>query len=135
MSVNKVFLIGRFGRDPKIKHGQSAFCTFTLATSEKWKGQDGNINEKTEWHNCIAFGKTAELISNYCRKGSQVYLEGKITTSKKDDKYFTNIQVQTVQFLDKKESQEQGFGNQSFSSQNTYEAPKVQDSFYDEIPF
>lgn len=131
MSVNRVFLIGRIGRDPEIKHGQSAFCTFSVATSEKWKDKNsGQQHEKTEWHNCIAFGRTAELITSYCQKGSNVYIEGKLSTTQKDDKYFTNIQVQTVQFLDSKKE-----NSDSSYQAPEYKAPDVKDSFYDEIPF
>lgn len=130
MSVNKVIIIGRLGKDVELKHGQSAFCTFSVATSEKWKDKNsGETKEQTEWHNCIAFGKTAELISTYCRKGSNVYIEGKLSTTKKDDKYFTNIQVQLVQFLDSKKE------NSESNQEPDYKMPEVKDSFYDEIPF
>jgi len=104
MSVNRVILIGRLGKDPEIKYGASAFCTFSLATTEKWTDKNSREEKKeTEWHNCIAFGKTAELIHTYTKKGSQVYVEGRIKSSTKDDKKFYNIQVSLVQFLDSKQ--------------------------------
>jgi len=100
MSVNKVLLIGRVGKDPETRN---SFCTFSIATSEKWRDKvSGEMKEQTEWHNCIAFGKTSELITSYVRKGSMVYIEGKLSTTKREDKYFTNINVQSIQFLDSK---------------------------------
>jgi len=137
MSVNKVLIIGRLGKDPEIK---STFCTFSIATSEKWKDkQSGEMKEQTEWHNCIAFGKTAELVGAYVRKGSLVYIEGKLSTTKKDDKYFTNIQVQSIQFLDsKKDGQAQEsrpqkndeWGGQPYGASNSNTNITA-----DEIPF
>jgi single-strand DNA-binding protein len=75
-----------------------------LATSEKWKDKDGNMKEKTEWHRCVAWQKTAELIGKYLKKGSQAYLEGKLQTRQWDDKngekrYTTEIVIDSVQFV------------------------------------
>ena len=133
MSVNRVILLGRLGRDPEIKSTNSGnFCTFSIATSDKWKDKNSGENkESTEWHNCTAFGKTAELIAKYVRKGSQVYIEGSLKTTKKDDKYFTNILVQSIQFLDSKKDSE------SLPQNNNYQTPAPKNDFFtaDDIPF
>lgn len=130
MSVNKCILLGRLGRDPEVRYTTtgSALCTFSIATSEKWT-KDGQKHEQTEWHNCVAFGKIAELIHNYVHKGSQVYIEGSLKTTKKDDKYFTNINVQSIQFLDSKKDSDNDM------PKNNYQAP-INDGFTaDDIPF
>ncbi len=130
MSVNKCILLGRLGRDPEVRYTTtgSALCTFSIATSEKWT-KDGQKHEQTEWHNCVAFGKVAELVSKYVFKGSQVYIEGSLKTTKKDDKYFTNINVQSIQFLDSKKDSDNDM------PKNNYQAP-INDGFTaDDIPF
>lgn len=130
MSVNKCILLGRLGRDPEVRYTTtgSALCTFSIATSEKWT-KDGQKHEQTEWHNCVAFGKVAELVSKYVFKGSQVYIEGSLRTTKKDDKYFTNINVQSIQFLDSKKDSDNDM------PKNNYQAP-INDGFTaDDIPF
>ena len=105
MSVNKVILVGRLGVDPELKSldGGQSVCNMSIATSESWKDKEGNKQEKTEWHRCTAWGKTAELCGQYLKKGREVYIEGKLQTRKyeKDgvEKYATDIVVSTVQFL------------------------------------
>ena len=131
MSVNRVIILGRLGKNPEVKTTNSgSFCTFSIATSEKWM-KDGQKHEQTEWHNCVAFGKVAELVSKYVFKGSQVYIEGSLKTTKKDDKYFTNINVQTIQFLDGKKD-----SGESETKQN-YAMPIPKNDFFtaDDIPF
>jgi single-strand DNA-binding protein len=79
-SLNKVILIGNLGRDPELKmtpNGQ-ALARFSVATTETWKGQDGNKQSKTEWHNIVVWGKQAEIAEKYLRKGKQVMIEGRI---------------------------------------------------------
>ena len=75
MSVNKAILVGNLGSDPELKYTPSgnAVANFSLATTEKWTGKDGQKNEKTTWHNIVAWGKTAELAKEYLSKGRQVY--------------------------------------------------------------
>lgn len=109
MSVNKVILLGRLGKDPEMRYSnsQTPICSFSLATSERRKDQSGNWNEQTEWHNIIVFGKTAEHCSNYLKKGRQAYIEGRIQTRKWQDKegrdrYTTEIIANTVQFIGSK---------------------------------
>lgn len=106
MSVNKAILLGRLGKDPELRmtSSQTAVCNFSLATTERTKEGD-----KTEWHNVICFGRTAEICSKYLAKGSQVYIEGKIQTRKWQDKegkdrYTTEILANSVTFLSKLEA-------------------------------
>ena len=79
-SLNRVTLIGNLGKDPELKYtsGGVAVATFSVATSESWKDQDGNQKEQTQWHNLVAWKKLAEICGEYLKKGSQVYVEGKI---------------------------------------------------------
>lgn len=106
--INKVILIGRLGNDPEIRHSQNgnAMANFTMATTESWKDkQTGQQNEVTEWHRCSAFGKLAEIIGEYVKKGSQIYIEGKLKTRKwqdqsGQDRYTTEIFVDQMQMLD-----------------------------------
>ena len=82
--LNKVILIGRLGRDPEVRYmpNGEAVCNFSVATSESWKDQSGQRQEKTEWHNITMYRKLAEIAGQYLRKGSQVYLEGRIQSRK-----------------------------------------------------
>ena len=86
-SLNKVQLIGRVGQDPEYKATQSgtAVVNFSIATTEKWK-KDGQQQEKTEWHDCCCFGKLADIINSYVKKGSLIYVEGSLETQKWEDK-------------------------------------------------
>jgi single-strand DNA-binding protein len=87
-SVNRVILIGNLGRDPEIRYTQGGepIANFSLATSEKWTGKDGQKQERTEWHRVEVFGKTAQVVRDYCSKGKQVYLEGSIHYDEWTDK-------------------------------------------------
>lgn len=104
--VNKAIILGRLGRDPELRTTQSgqSVCNFSVATSEKWKDKStGDTQERTEWHNVVAWGKLAEICAEYLQKGREVYIEGKLQTSKyeKDgiERYKTEIVAQTVQFI------------------------------------
>ena len=107
-SVNKVILLGNIGKDPETRTtpGGVLICNLTLATSERQKDSSGNWIDKSEWHNLIAFGKTAEIIRDYVKKGSKLYIEGKLQTSSWDDKtsgqkrYRTEIIVNDLTLLD-----------------------------------
>ena len=81
-SLNKVQLIGNVGKDPELKYTPSgvAVASFSMATTEKWKDNDGNPQEKTEWHNLVAWRKLAEIVGEYVKKGKPLYVEGKIQT-------------------------------------------------------
>lgn len=87
-SLNKVALIGNVGRDPEIRYTQSGepIANFSLATTEKWTGKDGNKQERTEWHRVEVFGKTAQVVRDYVQKGKQLYLEGQIAYDEWIDK-------------------------------------------------
>ena len=86
--VNKVMLLGNIGRDPEVRVSPNgnAIANLTLATSETWKDQQGERQERTEWHRIVMFGKTAEIARDYLRKGGKIYLEGKLQTRKWQDK-------------------------------------------------
>lgn len=108
-SVNKVILIGNLGRDPELKYTQSQtpVCNLSVATNEVWQDKQGERQEKTEWHRVVVWGKQGENVSKYLRKGSQVYVEGSLTTRSWEDqngqkKYMTEVKAQSVRFLDRK---------------------------------
>jgi len=106
-SVNKAIIVGNLGRDPEIRYaGESgaAIANIVVATSRRYKDSQGEVQEETEWHRVVVFGKTAEAANQYLRKGSSVYVEGYLRTHKYTDKegierYVTEIIGQTVQFL------------------------------------
>ncbi|HXV07891.1 MAG TPA: single-stranded DNA-binding protein [Burkholderiales bacterium] len=87
-SVNKVILIGNLGRDPEVRYLPSgdAVANFSIATTEKWKDKNGDMQEQTEWHRIAFFGRQAEICGEYLRKGSSVYVEGRLQTRKWTDK-------------------------------------------------
>jgi single-strand DNA-binding protein len=107
MSVNKVILVGRLGQNPEVRYtpGGAAVANFSVATNEYWMDKSGQKQERTEWHRVVVWGKTAEHCQQYLAKGRQVFVEGRIQTRQWQDKdgqtkYTTEIQAQTVQFLD-----------------------------------
>src|SRR5690606_30170305 len=104
--INRVILIGNLGNDPETRHTQGgmAVTKISLATTETWKDRDGNRTEKTSWHRVTFFGKLAEIAAEYLRKGSQVYVEGRISYSEHtgDDgqkRYYTDIIADEMQML------------------------------------
>jgi len=109
-SLNKVTLIGNLGKDPELSYTPSgvAVAKFSVATGEKWKDQEGNVQEHTEWHNIVAWRKLAEICGQYLKKGSKVYLEGKLQTRSWDDKntgvkrYTTEVIADDLIMLDSK---------------------------------
>jgi single-strand DNA-binding protein len=88
MSVNKVILVGRLGKDPETRFtgGGQAVCNFSLATDESFKDRSGERQKRTEWHKIVVWGKTAEIAQQYLKKGTQVYLEGRIQSREWTDK-------------------------------------------------
>lgn len=123
--INKVILIGNLGKDPEVKSFPNGgqVCNVSLATSESWKGKDGQQQEHTEWHNLVFNDKLAEIAGKYLRKGSKVFVEGKIRTRKYQDKegkerFITEIRVADMQMLDGKPG---GMGDEMGSS--SYGAP------------
>ena len=110
-SINKAILIGRLGKDIELRQtgAGSAIANMVVATDRRYKDGQGNPQTETEWHSVVFFGKTAEIASQYLRKGSMVYVEGRLHTRKYTDKqgierYSTEIIGETLQFLDSKKS-------------------------------
>ena len=104
--INKVILVGNLGRDPETRatQGGASVCTLSVATSERQKDRDGNWSDHTEWHRVVVFGQTADACVRFLQKGRQVYVEGKLRTSKWQDKdgqdrYTTEIIAFEVKFL------------------------------------
>lgn len=146
--VNKVFLVGRLGKDPVIKHFQNdgAIAEFSLATTESYKDREGKWNEITDWHNIKINNKfMAERAEKYLKKGSLIHVEGKIRTRSYDDKdgnkrYVTEIIVEQFRMLDRKaEGGEGGGSGSSYSSSSntsyTEQAPASTPAADDDLPF
>ena len=143
--VNKVFLIGRLGKDPVIKHFDNggAIAEFTIATDDSYKDRQGNKVEQTDWHNVkITFPKLAEVAEKYLKKGSLVHIEGKIKTRSYDDKdgntrYITEVVVEGFKMLESKKDGAGGGGDYSSSSTSsvTEEAPATTTAADDDLPF
>lgn len=109
-SLNKVILIGNLGRDPEVRYTKSgsAVANFSVATTDTWKDRDGNRQERTEWHNIVAWAKLADFAQNYLRKGKSVFIEGRLQTRDwTDDQnvkhYKTEIVANNIQFVGRKE--------------------------------
>lgn len=120
-SVNKVILVGRLGKDPEIRSTPqgTSVTKFTIATDERFTDRSGEKQERTEWHNIVAWGKLAEICGQYLKKGKLVYIEGSIRTDSWDDKesgqkrYRTEIIANTMQMLDRREDGGGGGGGYS----------------------
>lgn len=102
--VNKVILLGNLGADPELKtFGETSVAKFSLATSESWKSKEGEKKTETQWHNCEVWGKMAEIISHFAKKGSTLYVEGavKYDSYEKDNekKFITKIKVDNFKFI------------------------------------
>jgi len=117
MSVNKVILVGNLGKDPDLRYTPSgtAVATFSLATTERYKDRDGNKQEKTEWHNIVAWRQLAEICGKYLHKGKQVYIEGKIQNRSYDDRdgnkrYISEVVVDQMQMLGGRDDSQGGGG-------------------------
>ena len=105
--INKVILVGNLGNDPDTRYtqGGTTVCNISVATTESWKSKDGQREERTEWHRVVAFGKLGEIMDEYLRKGSKVYIEGKLRTEKYTDKegverYTTKVYADEMRMLD-----------------------------------
>jgi len=140
--VNKVILIGNLGQDPEVKYmpNGNAVTNISIATSETWKDKNtGQQQEKTEWHRIVMFGRLAEITGEYLRKGSKVYLEGRLQTRKwqdhgGQDRYSTEVIANEMQMLDSRgggtasmgggyQQQDNGFSNQPASAQQAPAQP------------
>lgn len=149
--VNKVILIGNLGNDPDIRYtaGGAAVANISLATAESWRDKDsGEQQERTEWHRIVFFGRLAEIVGEYLRKGSQIYVEGRLQTRKWQDKegndrYTTEIVANEMQMLGSKGGGSANYESAPQPSKNTRPEPQAApaasapaaDDFDDDIPF
>lgn len=137
-AVNKAILVGRLGKDPETRYMTSgeAVTNATLATSENWKDKSGEKQEKTEWHNLVFYRKLAEIAGEYLKKGSLIYVEGKLQTRKwqtkeGQDRYTTEIVVSEMQMLGSKsdgghhENHDDGQNQQAAPARSTAPAKSV----------
>lgn len=162
-SLNKVILIGNLGRDPEVRYmpNGEAVCNFSIATTDSWKDKQGQKQERTEWHNIVMYRRLAEIAGEYLRKGSAVYVEGRIQTRKWQDKntgqdrYTTEIIADQMQMLGSRSGggaapmsgESQGGGYDDFNQDTPAQShPKAAtqnksapatnfDDFEDDIPF
>jgi single-strand DNA-binding protein len=152
-SVNKVILIGNLGRDPEVRYmpDGGAITNVSIATTENWKDKNGEKQEKTEWHRVAFFGKLAEIAGEYLKKGSQVYVEGRLQTRKwqdkeGNDKYTTEIVADRMQMLGSRQGMGGG-GERDAPERDAAPRPSAAkpagakpagskfDDFEDDIPF
>ncbi|MBV9495300.1 MAG: single-stranded DNA-binding protein [Acidobacteria bacterium] len=151
-SVNRVILVGRLGKDPEVRSTPSGsnVAKFTIATDERYTDRNGERQERTEWHNIVAWGKLAEICGQYLKKGKLVYIDGSIRTDSWDDKesgqkkYRTEIIANNMQMLDRRGDDEGGGGSYGGGGGSSYgsssrgggrgsSAPPMDDD--DEVPF
>jgi single-strand DNA-binding protein len=150
-SVNKVILVGNLGRDPEVRYSTdgAAIANISVATTDVWKDKNGDKQEKTEWHRVAFFGRLAEIAGEYLKKGSQVYLEGRLQTRKWQDKegqerYTTEVIADRMQMLGGRSNMsggpsneppmDMGMDNGAPQSGGVKAATKF-DDFADDIPF
>jgi len=151
-SVNKVILLGNVGKDPEIRStgGGTMVANFTLATSDRFQDAQGNWQDRTEWHNLVAFKRLAEIVRDYVKKGSKLYIEGKIQTRSWDDKetgakrYKTEILVNDLSLLSARDDASAGgYSRSSSAAANTDQRPPAAHDDYsqsaeisdEDIPF
>ena len=144
MSLNKAMLIGNVGRDPEVRYldgqsGNAKVATFTLATTERYRDRNGETRENTEWHNIVAWRSTADVVERFVKKGTQLYIEGRIRTRSWDDqsgnkRYTTEIIADTLQLLGRKsdnpgsqpggfQQQGQGYQQSGYAAHPSYQQP------------
>jgi single-strand DNA-binding protein len=145
--INKVILIGRLGKDPEIRSTPSGqtVTRFSLATDEKFTDRNGEKQERTEWHNIVAWGKLGEICGQFLRKGRLVYIDGSIRTDSWEDKesgqkkYRTEIIAQNMKMLERKSDEDggssSGGGNYAASRKAAGPAPAPELEDDDEVPF
>jgi single-strand DNA-binding protein len=139
--INKVILVGRLGKDPEVKStpGGTTVAKFTMATDEKFTDKSGEKQERTEWHNIVAWARLGEICGQYLRKGSLVYIEGSIRTDSWEDKesgqkrYRTEIIAREMKMLDRKRDSEEGggYGSRRPAAATAGGPPEEED----EVPF
>ena len=139
--INKVILIGNVGQDPEIRYtgdvnNGTKVATFRVATTERYRDRSGNLQEHTEWHSIVVWRNTADVVEKYVKKGTQVYIEGRLRTRSWDDqngnkRYVTEIVADTLQLLGRRpegQGQQQG-GYQTPGQQQPYQQPAYQQPY------
>lgn len=149
-SLNMAQLIGNLGRDAELRYtsGGTAVATFNLATTETWNDKNGQKKEKTEWHRCVMWGKSAESVSEYLTKGKSVYVQGRIETRQWEDKdgnkrYTTEIRVDRLTLLgggtgqrrDQAGDQRHDGGRRQTRREDAREPDRVDDEDFGDDPF
>lgn len=153
-SVNKVILLGNLGRDPELRFmpNGDAVCNFSIATTDSWKDKAGEKQERTEWHNIVMYRKLAEIAGEYLKKGSSIYVEGRLQTRKwqtkeGQDRYTTEVIADSMQMLggrnsavqsDKSSDENFNQGSSPIKNQantSNESSPTSFDEFEDDIPF
>jgi single-strand DNA-binding protein len=153
-SVNKVILLGNLGRDPELRFmpNGDAVCNFSIATTDSWKDKAGEKQERTEWHNIVMYRKLAEIAGEYLKKGSSIYVEGRLQTRKwqtkeGQDRYTTEVIADSMQMLGGRSSSSQSekSSDDNFSQSSSpvknqantsnESSPTSFDEFEDDIPF
>ncbi len=156
MSLNKVILIGNVGKDPETRmfDNNSSVSRFSLATSERYKDKQGNVQENTEWHNIVCWRGLSEIVDKYVKKGNRLYIEGKIRTNSwvdkntNEKKYSTDIIADNVIILDRVSSETRASSSNSSTDFSHYNNPSNKkeeaknsdfgsdnDSVIDDLPF
>ena len=139
--INKVILIGNVGQDPEIRYtgdvnNGTKGATLRVATTERYRDRNGNLQEHTEWHSIVAWRNIADVVEKYVKKGTQVYIEGRLRSRSWDDqngnkRYVTEIMADTLQLLGRKpEGQQGGYNAPAQPQQPAYQQPGVQHSAY-----
>jgi single-strand DNA-binding protein len=144
-SLNKAMIIGRLGQDPEVRYTQSntAVATLNVATTERYKDRNGELQENTEWHRIVAWGRLAEICQQYLKKGSLAYFEGPIQTREWEDKdgqkrYTTEIKALNMQMLDTRGGSGGGSKPANQKQQKSAGTVEIDDSFDDmddDLPF
>lgn len=144
-SLNKAMVIGRLGQDPEVRYTQSntAVATLSVATTERYKDRNGELQENTEWHRIVAWGRLAEICQEYLKKGSLAYFEGPIQTNQWEDKdgqkrYTTEIKALSMQMLDSRGDQGGGGSPAKAGTKPASSTANIDDSFDnmdDDLPF
>ena len=143
MSVNKVILVGNVGKDPEVKHldQDKVVANFSIATSESYKNKDGEKITNTEWHHIVCWRGLAKLAESYIKKGSQLYIEGKIRTRSYDaqdgsKRYVTEVYADSIQFLGRKSDGGQSRAKQQAEVAESFDSQKpIDNKEGDDLPF
>lgn len=142
--INKVILVGNIGKDPEVRHleGGSVVANFSLATNENYKDKSGEWQKITEWHDIVAWGPLAEYAEKWLKKGSLIFVEGKLTHRKYTDKenierYSTDVKAIVIRMMDRRDGSDSNDTGTSTTSEPTTSAGNIsiQDQDDDDLPF